>query len=993
MVDPFTAISITNGLLALCDRAIQCGKIVKKLHDLGATDEHKELEETADKMEIVVKELNSAQIMAKHQMSKTDLEVATVIGKMKTTCVNLREVLRECKAQKGSLRSAISATLRTMLKSSDITKFQKELEGYRTKLETLLLATISERVIDMVDRLEDLKTQMSHEVYSIKRNLERNLEELDDSIKNAGGDLGQKIESLKAAFQEAQDVIRRKLILEALWFPGIDTRFRTIGNAEPNTFGWIYKNPDKLREMQRDLDLTFTEWLERGSGIFHIAGKAGSGKSTLMKYLCDGDEDREAEMLLHGWAASRSKTPIFCKFFFYRVTSVEQQKTWKGLIHSLLHSVLQQVPTLAPRLFPRQWEQRRDMVQDISHLELGDREINKAFEILLTDRGILGEYCICFFIDGLDEFEQRNQTHYRLACDLQKWANDSKGDVKMCVSSRPLPEFLNVFPTSQRIMLQNLTKDDIETLVINKLVNNPYFTRMMQGSKEMRERCIALRDKVFAEANGIFLWVGMILNQIEIALAEGDSVDVMDVMERIVRESSDKDLDSFFKTIVESVPAHHRTGSYYLLAGAMRMSGLLISASKTKVELRILEDILLPVSKEQFLTLEHSELVFDLADKNKHLAFDSDVLTNAPHRLRRSRAVRENRLSIRCRGLVEVDDNGLIRFTHRAIPESLQHYLSKHAAEVGLSDGRVAEMLTWLVLADSSSPPERRIITTPYLLHRLRECDLIGHEKIFHLLRRIDVELGLAQLDPQWTTEILHHFQTNLHPTGRIVDVFRQCQILGIHEYLDWALNNYLNLPKDKSRIHTILTDLLFTVGAKKSYVRSRSAEFLASKLVDIGLTFETAGLSTDGTSKQYNVGCPAWIWYQFLAREVFFQATSHAWRQYPGYNDYEKHFNWKGIEIMLKLGADPQVWLAEAGEWEKGVLTGADGEVLYSISPNDFFFYYEPEFVRLRYGKSRISLVDFIKTHHPPNCKELLGLIRDNLKDRDHVTRGSEDS
>jgi protein subunit release factor A len=142
MVDPFTAISITNGLLALCDRAIQCGKIVKKLHDLGATDEHKELEETADKMEIVVKELNSAQIMAKHQMFKTDLEVATVIGKMKTTCVNLREVLRECKAQKGSLRSAISATLRTMLKSSDITKFQKELEGYRTKLETLLLATI-----------------------------------------------------------------------------------------------------------------------------------------------------------------------------------------------------------------------------------------------------------------------------------------------------------------------------------------------------------------------------------------------------------------------------------------------------------------------------------------------------------------------------------------------------------------------------------------------------------------------------------------------------------------------------------------------------------------------------------------------------------------------------------------------------------------------------------------------------------------------------------
>jgi hypothetical protein len=41
------------------------------------------------------------------------------------------------------------------------------------------------------------------------------------------------------------------------------------------------------------------DWLSFGNGIFHISGKLGSGKSTLMKYLC---EHKSTRVMLKRWA-------------------------------------------------------------------------------------------------------------------------------------------------------------------------------------------------------------------------------------------------------------------------------------------------------------------------------------------------------------------------------------------------------------------------------------------------------------------------------------------------------------------------------------------------------------------------------------------------------------------------------------------------------------------------------------------------------------------
>lgn len=79
-------------------------------------------------------------------------------------------------------------------------------------------------------------------------------------------------------------------------------------------------------------------------------------------------------------------------------------------------------------------------------------------------------------LTGMDEFEQnamlQRDTHASLAVKLKKWAADSGGHGKMCVSSRRLPEFTGTFSVPQQITLQEPTEHNICTLVRNRLEQN-----------------------------------------------------------------------------------------------------------------------------------------------------------------------------------------------------------------------------------------------------------------------------------------------------------------------------------------------------------------------------------------------------------------------------------------------------------------------------------------------------------------------------------------
>jgi hypothetical protein len=71
-------------------------------------------------------------------------------------------------------------------------------------------------------------------------------------------------------------------ILESLSYAGMDNREERISEAYGETFKWVFEDSSKDQRKWSN----FKDWLISDSQLYWVTGKPGSGKSTLMKYIC-----------------------------------------------------------------------------------------------------------------------------------------------------------------------------------------------------------------------------------------------------------------------------------------------------------------------------------------------------------------------------------------------------------------------------------------------------------------------------------------------------------------------------------------------------------------------------------------------------------------------------------------------------------------------------------------------------------------------------------
>jgi NACHT domain len=197
--------------------------------------------------------------------------------------------------------------------------------------------------------------------------------------------------------------------------------------------------------------------------IFWINGKAGSGKSTLMKYITDNPLALD---ILKVWQTWRKL--IFAGFFFHNRGNM-MQKSQVGLLRSILYQVLSE----AQELIPVVWATLGNR-EYIKNVQLDDEEpvlinwtafkLRRAFKALMQQQ-IVG-LDICLMIDGLDEYESEEgqEDSYDELLSFIKEITSTESQwikVKACVSSRPLNVFKDAFSDGPGLRLQDLTRDDI----------------------------------------------------------------------------------------------------------------------------------------------------------------------------------------------------------------------------------------------------------------------------------------------------------------------------------------------------------------------------------------------------------------------------------------------------------------------------------------------------------------------------------------------------
>jgi hypothetical protein len=94
-----------------------------------------------------------------------------------------------------------------------------------------------------------------------------------------------------ATFEDKESTLKSRVertILNLLSFPTMSDRFEEISEAHRRTFEWIFQNTEEKQNRS-----CFTTWLSSGSGIYWMNGKAGSGKSTLMRHIYNHKTTRQ----------------------------------------------------------------------------------------------------------------------------------------------------------------------------------------------------------------------------------------------------------------------------------------------------------------------------------------------------------------------------------------------------------------------------------------------------------------------------------------------------------------------------------------------------------------------------------------------------------------------------------------------------------------------------------------------------------------------------
>ncbi|KAI1322252.1 hypothetical protein F5Y16DRAFT_404656 [Xylariaceae sp. FL0255] len=383
--------------------------------------------------------------------------------------------------QRRRLKALLQA-FKNRLKHDAIVQLIKRLEESRADTSILLLAIIRQDQSAMSADIknlvstnkileEDTKQQLDavkiyfeavKSVYEQQRNagcLDINqIKSMVDEVRRAGikdNDLHHFIEDAKAQKKQRE-------LLRCLRFPEINSRNEAIKPAHEKTFQWIL-----------DLDKhNFTDWLRTDHEVYWIRWKAGSGKSTLMRYLT---HHIKVDNALSSWAGD------------------------KTLI------VLKRTPELISQLFPSRWASFDTALDPWT-----EKELFQALKSL----GGANKFRFGFFIDELDEYSGEGKRH-----------------------EEDFSELIDYIKTLSR--LSNVK------YVLDELKDSEHF----QAIKTTDSRGSRFGATIVDKAQGVFLWVFLVVNSLLRGAAAADNFD--DLERRLAQIP--EDLEDFFQRMLEEI--------------------------------------------------------------------------------------------------------------------------------------------------------------------------------------------------------------------------------------------------------------------------------------------------------------------------------------------------------------------------------------------------------------------------------------------------------
>ncbi|KAI1264600.1 hypothetical protein F5Y18DRAFT_74768 [Xylariaceae sp. FL1019] len=550
-MDPFTILGVACNIWTFVEVGI---KVLKTTNDMyskgsGTTQDASTIEESIGVMKQSIDALKSSEgpqelQLLSQQCQALSRQLFKILAKLKIT--NKKSRLQYFKVVWISTWNASKiATIETKLSNmrSVLTMYQLTLMNEK--------ASVFKRKLDKIEAgVDALSIERGHELARQRTDIIALLES------RCTEDVAKKLRVMEESMRVSE--VETK-ILNQLRFSALKRREDGIEDAKHGTYAWILKRSKGETNLMKEIRKTFASWLKFEAGVFHISGKPGAGKSTLMKFIATHPETRRH--VEQTWA--KGTDLCYASFFFYNAGG-EDEKSLEGLYRSILYTVLNDCPGLMPTVFP-DFFRRDELVQERLLLDITrPQQIRNTFQKFINI-ATGGKYKICLFIDGLDEYKGDATEHRNLAEQLRSWAANSEGHVKFCVSSRPHVQFTQTFAPSgslaRQIHLHELTRNDIARHCLSAFQGDTQYHRL----PALQSECNALVEAIADRAEGVFLWAHFV---VRFVLEEAKQEGTRDDLWRRLDEIPEK-IDDLYDQLLGSLKKQDR-----LVANQMLMAVL-----------------------------------------------------------------------------------------------------------------------------------------------------------------------------------------------------------------------------------------------------------------------------------------------------------------------------------------------------------------------------------------------------------------------------------
>ncbi|KAK4462121.1 hypothetical protein QBC42DRAFT_84161 [Cladorrhinum samala] len=945
-MDPATAIGVVSGILSF---VLFAGKLVKgglEIYHNGDLAENATLQDVTTRMESFHSQL--AQVSTQSQILSGN---AKEIQDLAKDCSKVSaELLRLLKSMEGPgskgvrvIWAVLVASWNSVLHGIEKKELEESLGRCHGRLALLLTWSTSLNINQVISALE-------------KRNA--GLEAVQESIRELNAHLrrGSEMDWLgdlvRREIKQAAQIQERDLfhfyhtrILRLLKYDkmrersdGLKERLAEIDDRQKEnggTFQWIFEaESDNIsdcegeRRMEWEARTKWNNWIsaKSQSGIFHIAGKFGSGKSTLMQFLSDHPRTQEH---LEQWAGVRKLVKVN---YYFSVVIGGTQQLLRGLYRTLLHDILVQCPELTRVILPETWTTVAKVPWKYgdtgSTVEISESVISTAVTKLLTYNR--SDLCFAIFVDGLDEYQDPEGCDQSDLVDLlYQWAPTTHSNVKLCVASREEAAFYNKFPQETTIRLHELTRFDMERFIEERL-------RKIRNQRLRDELVKAISIK----AEGVFLWTRLVVQEIREDLEIGDvDVDVLNRFPAGLRPLLDRTM--------ESIPLRHRQKAYLSFAILIELSEF--NSKEGKLGRLVLSDIACSFLDDY---CKNPQFVYTMPvsrwwDVDYHKTEDPAARAV----MERTKKVPQQ-LRAWCKGLVETvpqvsyegETNRMrIVFSHRSIRDYFDELAIRDKLSTGLTGFSVPDALSHLLLAEFThnglySEPkyysenrwdlgllelrQSHSLDRPPFTFLNRWQHVSSQRKLYSELRFFEFKVGDTELyGLRTSSENFDRIKENLAARGiseiGLHEPLYCCVVGGEYQYPLWKLHQDPSVLENTFRLTPVLYSTLCHILGGELNNRNQSEHAL--EFLNLLLTLapkkclELLSQFFSMTAYKNLTIHYLTLWHRYLTMELNFGKAKLRNRSETWTKPVPVSFDGFVLENFLRAGADPYLLLTSS--------------------------------------------------------------------------------